>query len=126
MKTSTQLKLWLLAFVLVCLAAWLCHAALPTGPMPVKLGWNYPTNQLSPDLVFKLYTSTNLTTPLTNWTWIGTTAGANTSMLAVIQPGAQFFVLTASNFWGESDFSNVASTPPLPAATNNLTIGRGW
>lgn len=112
----------LLVIPLLLLAA---GSSVPTGPTPITLAWNYPTNELSTNLTFRLYHSTNITVPLTNWTVITNIAGTNTSVSLPVLPGAHFFALTASNFWGESDFSNVASTPPAPRSDVNLSISRG-
>jgi len=97
----------------------------------LKLAWDYPTNAISDNLVFKLHYTTNLYQPLTNWGRIfvsatnaialtnAAVAGTNyvfTNSLPV-EPGAWFFIATATNEWGESDPSNVAATPPLPRKT---------
>jgi hypothetical protein len=86
---------------------------------PVTLAWTYPD---TPPDWFKLYHSTNLTLPLTNWAVIAQVPGTNsdglvTSLQISIEPGLHFFYLTASNsFWRiESDPSNTANTPGLPA-----------
>lgn len=94
----------------------------------VTFFWDYESSALDTNLVFRLYTSTNITTPLTNWTLIGSanaiqvlwtnTIGTNPisklRMSVQIVPGAHYFVMNGSNFWGTTDFSNVVSTPALP------------
>lgn len=95
----------------------------PTGR--VTLAWDYPTNELSTDLWFNIYETTNLAAPLTNWNCLTNVLGTNLTASVIVQPGAHFFVATASNFWGESLTSNVASTPILPKpAGDSLTIHR--
>ena len=111
------------------------QAAPPTGS--ITFFWDYPSAYLETNLVFRLYTSTNITTPLTNWTVIGSVnglaalgtngIGTNTSKLRLsvkIEPGQHYFVMKASNFWGEADFSNVVSTPALPRDDSTLRVER--
>lgn len=100
----------------------LVFAGTPPGPARVVFAWD---GQGGVD-VFRLYSSTNLLVPLTNWTALTNVPGTNFSCAVPVQPGQRFFYLTASNFWGESDPSAVASTPAVPAAGTNLSISRGW
>lgn len=102
----------------------------------VLLSWNCPTNQITPDLSFRIYGITNLTAPLSQWSLITNVAvtnlpvplvdtngnATNFNVLLNIQPQQYFFVATASNFWGESGLSNYANTPPAPQAVTNLAI----
>ena len=81
-----------------------------TSTGAVWLVWDAPTN--APD-VYKLYHSTSLSVPLTNWEHIATAPGNVTTAQAFVQPGQHFFFLTASNAWGETLPSNVAGTAPL-------------
>jgi hypothetical protein len=74
--------------------------------------------------MFKLYHSTDPAVPLAQWTPLTNIAGTNLSVTLNIEPGVHCFFLTASNWWGESDPSNVASTP-APPRSGNLTIRRG-
>lgn len=98
---------------------------------PRTLAWDYPeTNDLNL-LSFNLYTTTNVTLPLTAWQkmtnvaatnltlkqTIGATGPTNTFYFQFLQvPQLQFFVVTASNsfYGGESVFSNVTNTPTPP------------
>lgn len=88
----------------------------------IGLEWDQDTNSI-PD-VFKLYTATNLNTPITNWTLVAEISG-NVYKAAITNIALQqsFFLLTASNWWGESLPSNVAGTPPIPSDEINLRIG---
>lgn len=112
------IKLWILAAGL---------AVVVPGPTPVRnsvsLTWDYDTNNV-PD-VFKLYTSTNLALPTTNWTLVGSVSGAiqNISITNINQQQQWFFV-TASNWWGESDPSNIAGIPQPPSVVGNLQISK--
>jgi len=111
---------------IILIAGLLITGGYPSGPPSgrVNLVWDYPTNELSPDLVFRLFHSTNITVPMTNWVVLTNVPGTSTSVSVVITPGIHFFVMTASNFWGESDFSNVASTPALPRSATSPRITR--
>lgn len=83
------------------------------------LVWDYQTNvDTSIGWSFRLYSSTNLTTPMTNWTLIQTIPGnlRTTTIPINVLDGQRFFALTASNWWGETDFSEVCVTEPVPQA----------
>lgn len=111
--------------VCVCvLISFVCLGA-PPGVLRtnVPLTWTYPTNLLSTNLIFKVYSSTNVSVPVTNWPLTATVIGTNTNVVLPINAQQRFFVLTASNWWGESDFSNVAQTPPVPSDEGTLSIG---
>lgn len=96
-------------------------------PKNITLAWDYPTNELSTNLTFRLYGSTNIVQPMTNWILLVTIPGTNLSTVLSVVPGEHFYALTASNvFWRlESDFSNVASTPPAPRSDVNLGVRLG-
>lgn len=109
----------LLSLAVVCLAA----VSLPRGTPPsgrITLAWDYPTNELGMDLTFRVYRSGDLR----NWTLLTNVVGTNATVAVQVQPGQHFFAMTASNFWGESDFSAVASTPPLPRSDSKVSITR--
>ena len=100
----------------------------PTGS--IGLTWEY--TDAAPTW-FKIYATTNLGLGVTNWPLFtnvpgtstdGTGTWTTTSFWFTITPGRMFFVATATNFWGESQFSNVTSTPPVAVFPTNLTIRR--
>lgn len=93
-------------------ASLLAQAAPPVGD--VTLAWDPPASGLSTGQVFRLYYSPTLATPMTNWIVLTNISGMATQATVRITPGAAFFSLTTSNLWGESVFSGVAATPPLP------------
>jgi hypothetical protein len=109
MKLNTNLIKLLSALVLMAAAAW--ASPLRTS---VILAWNYPTNELSTNLVFKIYASPDSAVPLTNWTLLMTVTGTNLQATVSLNPTNMFFFVTASNLWGESDPSNVVSAPAPP------------
>lgn len=87
----------------------------------VSLSWDYDTNN-APD-VFKLYTSTDITTPTTNWTLVATVSGnIHNATISNIPAQQAFYYVTASNWWGESNPSNIAGTPQIPGAVSNLQM----
>jgi hypothetical protein len=108
----------------VLLLALLSLAAIPNTPQPVTLAWD-PYPAASTDMVFKLYHSVDLAIPLSAWQVMTGVAGSSTQVTVNIMPGPHFFFLTASNFWGESDASNIALTPTVPRLTNTVTIRKG-
>ena len=114
-------------FVLgVVLSAFLGALAAPPGVLRtnVSLSWIPPTNQPpSTNYVIKIYSSTNVAIPLTSWPLLTTVSGTNTTVTLPITPPQRFYVATASNWWGESDFSNVAQTPPVLSDEVTLSIG---
>lgn len=91
--------------------------APPNGD--ITLEWNYPTNLLCTNLWFNIYGTTNLDLPVEQWPFITNVVGTNLFANLSVVPGANFFVMTASNFWGESSItSNITSTPSLPLPMN--------
>ena len=102
----------------------LCLGAPGNLRTNVTLQWDkYPTNQISPDLILKVYSSTNLAIPLSSWPLVATVNPTNVTVTLPIDAHQRFYVMTASNWWGESDFGNVASTPAPPRSDLNLRIG---
>lgn len=93
----------------------------PTFSDPVRLSWDYPPEELT-NITFRVKWSTVITTPATNWITIVTTT--NTTAIVDVPRGVNFFACTASNFWGESFFSNIASTPPVVKTNVSLHISR--
>lgn len=104
-------------------------AALAAGPVAppsrfrnlVTFTWDNDTNSVVD--AFKLYTSTDITVPITNWTLVATVSG-DVRSIAISNIAAQqaWFYATASNWWGESPPSNIAGIPQPPSVVN-LRIG---
>lgn len=115
------MKKTLIALALAGLCG-LIYAAIPS-PQTITFLWDYPTNQLSADMVFKLYTASNPTQPLP-WVVVKTVPAPSLSTTLNVVPGQAYYYVTASNFWGESDPSNVAATPALPVS-GVLSIRKG-
>lgn len=94
----------------------------------VTLQADYPTNAVSTDLSFNLYSSTNAALPLSSWSVLTNVTypgcmvnGTNVQVTVPIQPGNMFFYMTASNWFGESNPSNVTNTSVVVTG-NNLRI----
>jgi len=90
----------------------------------VLLSWDYPSAaELSPDLVFRVYSSLN---PTDSASWTLLTNTASTSIVIPMVPSSRYFrVGTYSVFWDlESPPSPEVSTPPAPRGDSTLTIRR--
>lgn len=84
-------------------------AIIPPAPAPkVKLEWDYPPEQLSTNLSFNIYHTTNISVPITEWKVLTNVVGTNLSVTLPKENGAHFFALTASNASGESSFATVS------------------
>lgn len=105
----------------LCLVPLVALGAL-TGPQWITLMWDRSPGD-DGTYVYRIY-QTNAVDAAKPWILVATVTNTNAVPLQVNPAGAWFFYCTASNFWGESDPSNVASTPPLPSG-GNLTIRRG-
>lgn len=105
----------LFLFVVPCLAVDIVNGPPPPPLVPdgrIQFAWDYPTNELSTNLTFILWKSTDLT----NWTQVAAFPGTNTTATFTLAPvGACAFALSASNFWGSTSFfSNFAFVPNPP------------
>lgn len=108
----------------LCLSAWSQSATLE---------WQYSSNalwsasQIGQPFSFKIYGTNQLGLPAANWEVIVAQPATNFPVVAYdgtnqtfaytspIAPGQFFYTATASNFWGESGFSNTSGVPSLPA-----------
>jgi hypothetical protein len=88
----------------------------PPGVMRTNLTlrWDYPANELSTNLTFKIYSTTNLSLPVTNWPVFVTVVGTNLSHPVPVEDFKRFFSMTASNLIGEGNFSMVVEKPAPP------------
>jgi hypothetical protein len=81
-------------------------AAVAIPPLKrVRISWGFPSEYESPDLVFKLYHSTKLTTPLPQWEVLTNVPGNLRSTVVFADKACEFFALSASNYLGESGFA---------------------
>jgi hypothetical protein len=110
--------------LVITLAAQLSFAETNAPTRNIVLVWDYPLNELSTNLSFYVFHSTNSADPLPTWTVLTNFPGTNLQIQFPIQPGINYFTMRASNLWGNSDFSEVAATPPLPRSDVKLKILR--
>ena len=99
----------------------LVQAASPSGN--VTFVW---TDTNSPGLVqsYCIYWSPTVTLPMSNWVKVATIPAPTNQFTTNIAVGENYFAMTCSNWWGESPFSVIASTPPLASAQVSLAIRR--
>ena len=108
------------------------NAVTPVQRTNVTLICNYPVEELVSNLWFKVYASTNISTPVSNWPVVAvisstnaTISGTNVSFKAPLVGIVQtFYAVSASNSWwqADGDFSNVALTPPIPRDIISLRL----
>jgi hypothetical protein len=77
---------------------------LPTSKK-VRLTWNFPAFRQTPDLIFKVYHSTNLSASLRLWVLLTNIPGTLRMVDLPAVNTQEFFMLTASNYLGESGYS---------------------
>lgn len=76
-----------------------------TPMVTVTISWSFPTNQQTPDLKFRLRSSTNLTIKLSLWPVVTNIPGTNRAVKWPMLKQNEFFTLTASNSFGESGYA---------------------
>lgn len=119
------------ALPILFLSASLSMAGPGTVKTNVTLTADYDTNSISADLSFNLYHSTNIALPTGSWPVLTNVLypacmvnGTNVQIVLPILPGQHFYLLTASNSFGESAFSNMTNAT-VPVVTANLRIKPG-
>jgi len=123
---------WVLWLIIILLLTCLVAIAGPgTVKTNVTLTADYDTNAASADLSFNLYSTTNITLPIAQWPVVTNvlypacmTNGTNVQIVLPISSGPHFYALTASNWWGESPFSNVTNAVVVTSG-NNLRLRSG-
>lgn len=88
--------------------------APPADPTPigtVHLGWDYPVDQLSADLVFEIRHSVDLRLPVAQWPVLTNVVGTNLSIPFPMERGQHFFVITVSNSVSGTGFAGDVSSP---------------
>lgn len=109
------MKRALTCFGLAIVAVWCVFGGAPKAAVFV---WDYPVEELGTNLTFLLHSTNNLAAPTAVWPVRLTVVGTNTSCSVPMNEGWQFFYVTASNEWGESDPSNVVTAKVWRMATN--------
>jgi hypothetical protein len=82
-----------LIVVVVSMVTRFASAVILPPTKRVTLSWNY--SQISPEIVFNVYASTNLAAPARNWTLLTNVTTLSCSLSAASPH--QFFTVTASN-----------------------------
>ncbi len=107
------MKKLLLLCAAVALVSWPAQAATFTNKN-VFLEFDYPGLDLAPDLAIYVYTNSSLSVPLGQWqvAAVVTNVTVFNRVPIMLHLPRSYFVLQASNVWGLSDFSEVASAVP--------------
>jgi len=112
----------------------LCVLVCAAQTKNLVLIWDNPTNSnpSQTNLTFKVYSSTNVAIPSTNWPVIAVltnpaviNGGRQMAWTNAFVPGQYFFSMTSSNLWGEAPFSSVVAAPPAPPQLLNLGLTLG-
>lgn len=127
------------AILILCCASCLGLSIDWNQPQLRTLVWNY-TNNVSPDISFNIYSTTNIAEPLENWKLFTNVYQTNMTIKVSTDaqdtvftscyfnfmqiPQRQYFAMKAySAFYkAESVFSNVTNTPAAPLSSQNLLI----
>ena len=83
-------------------------APLPPAPRTIVLSWDYPAEELTPDISFNVYHSSDISIPIRNWQVITNVPAPDLSVSLTVKSGAHFFAITALKNGLESDFSSVS------------------
>jgi hypothetical protein len=77
---------------------------LPPG-QKIRLVWDFPVSKETPDLIFKVYHSRRIGPSFESWLVLTNVPGNLRSVDLPAIKTLEFFVLTASNYLGESSFA---------------------
>ena len=105
--------------ILVLLLLTLPLLAAPNGN--ITLQWSAP-NPAENITSFWIYSTTNATLPMASWPLLLSAPGNVTNANVTVVPGANFFVIRSSNFWGLSDFSMATNTPAVSSGRSTLNV----
>ena len=70
-----------------------------------RIAWDYPVTRETPDLVFNVYSTSDLSVPMRQWALRTTVPGSARSVQVLADNPQSYFVLTASNSSGESAYA---------------------
>jgi hypothetical protein len=102
------------------------RAVGPVTPelVTLKLTVNYPAEELSPDIVLRIYATTNANAP--TWQVLTNLLNGKTNCFIQVIPEKRFYTTTSYSVYydRESPPGPVASTPAGPRSDATLTISR--
>jgi hypothetical protein len=82
------------------------QAAIVVPPQKtIRISWSYPANWETPDLIFKVYHSPDLHVAIRQWALLTNIPGSVRNADLPANQTQGFFVMTASNYLGESSFA---------------------
>lgn len=110
------------AFVLALL---LCaQSAIGAVIKNITLSWGFPVAELTTNISFNVYSTTNIILPLPLWPLVTNVSGLKSNVTIPIHPGITFYCVTATNRMGESSpFSNVVSEQVPRSGTLQIQPG---
>lgn len=114
--------IWTIVLAALCLALDRLHGApgdTPSGQVQITLTWD-PSPPGEEVVAYYVRQSTNVLGP---WSVVSSTVSTN-AVLTLPAPGRWFWIVTASNWWGESVPSNTNSTPLPAGKVGALTLTR--
>jgi hypothetical protein len=117
MRDEIAKKIIKLAAMIMCLCSVNAQSVQRT------LSWDYDTNQLEPDMVFRVHSTTNITISLEQWPVVSMVTNmvtGSTNVPVTIQLPATFFTVSVSNVVGIT-FSEVLAAR-LPASGTRLKL----
>lgn len=115
----------------ILIALLLGAASLVAGPVTnITIGWTYPVDELSTNIVFRIYHTTNIVQNPTNtfpvgWNLFTNVSGLKTNVVIPVKPGNSFFIGTVYSLegMGESPPSNDLRVQGLRRSTIDATPG---
>lgn len=112
----------LLSFVAFVLVLFTSIAASPPV-VSVTFTW-VDTNAPGQVDAYYIYTTFNPGVPKSNWTMFAAIPAGTNQFQTNVTAGQAYYAMTCSNFWGETPFSMVVSTPALLSAQAQVGIRR--
>lgn len=111
--------------IFVLAALFVCVALFAATAKRLYVTWDdQPDYSEDTNIIFFIYTQTNATLPVSGWSvWtnisvLDWTAAGRKVEIPTATTSKAFFVVTASNLYGESDFSAVVASRRLAPAKN--------
>lgn len=110
--------IWLTLGIFVVVA--ILFAPLVSNGAELTLQWDHVSEDSS-NLHYRVYSETNIATLSTN-SPVTIIHGMSNTVRVVVNPGRRFWMVTATNIWGESAPSNIYAAPSLLTNVPGLKI----